>query len=49
LLIPFIPGINGAAAPGSNAPTINAGTVRNTGFRATAFDYKNKFFKFLFF
>ncbi|QZK89894.1 TonB-dependent receptor [Flavobacterium sp. CHNK8] len=44
LLIPFIPvsGINGAAAPGSNAPTINAGTVRNTGLEL-ALDYKNKF------
>ncbi len=44
LLIPFIPvsGINGAAAPGSNSPTINAGTVRNTGLEL-ALDYKNKF------
>jgi hypothetical protein len=38
LLIPFIPvsGINGAAAPGSNATTINAGTVRNTGLELLA-------------
>jgi TonB-linked SusC/RagA family outer membrane protein len=44
LLIPFIPvsGINGAAAPGSKPPTINAGTVRNTGLEL-ALDYKNKF------
>ena len=44
LLIPFIPvsGINGAAAPGSNSPTVNAGTVRNAGLEL-ALDYKNKF------
>ena len=44
LLIPFIPvsGINGAAAPGSKPPTVNAGTVRNTGLEL-ALDYKNKF------
>ena len=44
LLIPFIPvsGINGTAAPGAGAPTINAGTVRNSGFEF-ALDYKNKF------
>jgi TonB-linked SusC/RagA family outer membrane protein len=37
LLIPGIPtsGIFGIAAPGSSAPTINAGTVKNTGFEAT--------------
>ena len=34
LLIPFIPvsGILGTSAPGSNNPTINAGTVVNNGF-----------------
>ncbi|SHG26875.1 TonB-linked outer membrane protein, SusC/RagA family [Flavobacterium micromati] len=44
LLIPFIPvsGINGTAAPGAGSPTINAGTVRNSGFEF-AIDYKNKF------
>jgi TonB-linked SusC/RagA family outer membrane protein len=44
LLIPFIPvsGINGTAAPGAGSPTINAGTVRNSGFEF-AVDYKNKF------
>jgi len=44
LLIPFIPvsGINGTAAPGAGSPTINAGTVRNSGLEF-AFDYKNKF------
>ncbi|MFD0931571.1 SusC/RagA family TonB-linked outer membrane protein [Psychroflexus salinarum] len=36
LLIPGIPtsGIFGTAAPGSSAPTINAGTVTNSGFEA---------------
>lgn len=36
LLIPGIPtsGIFGTAAPGSSAPTINAGTVENKGFEA---------------
>jgi TonB-linked SusC/RagA family outer membrane protein len=44
LLIPNIPvsGINGTAAPGSGSPTINAGTVRNSGLEL-AIDYKNKF------
>ena len=44
LLIPFIPvsGINGTAAPGAGAPTINAGTVRNSGLEF-AIDYKNQF------
>ncbi|WP_426064779.1 SusC/RagA family TonB-linked outer membrane protein [Flavobacterium sp. DSP2-3-1] len=44
LLIPFIPvsGINGTAAPGAGSPTVNAGTVRNSGLEF-AIDYKNKF------
>ena len=44
LLIPFIPvsGINGTAAPGAGSPTINAGTVRNSGLEFSI-DYKNKF------
>jgi TonB-linked SusC/RagA family outer membrane protein len=44
LLITNIPvsGINGTAAPGSGSPTINAGTVRNSGLEF-AIDYKNKF------
>ena len=44
LLIPNIPvsGINGTAAPGSGSPTINAGTVRNSGLEF-AIDYKDKF------
>jgi TonB-linked SusC/RagA family outer membrane protein len=44
LLIPYVPvsGINGTAAPGAASPTINAGTVRNSGFEF-AIDYKNKF------
>jgi TonB-linked SusC/RagA family outer membrane protein len=44
LLIPFIPvsGINGTAAPGAASPTINAGTVRNSGLEFSI-DYKNKF------
>jgi len=43
LLIPGIPisGINGTAAPGAGSPTINAGTVKNSGFEL-AVDYKNK-------
>lgn len=44
LLIPFIPvsGINGTAAPGAGSPTINAGTIRNSGLEF-AIDYKNQF------
>nr|WP_314895509.1 TonB-dependent receptor [uncultured Flavobacterium sp.] len=44
LLIPSIPisGINGTAAPGSGSPTVNAGTVRNSGIEFSI-DYKNKF------
>ena len=44
LLISNIPvsGINGTAAPGAGSPTINAGTVRNSGLEF-AIDYKNKF------
>ena len=44
LLIPFIPvsGINGTAAPGAGAPTINAGTVRNSGLEFSI-DYKHSF------
>jgi len=44
LLIPNIPtsGINGTGAPGASAPTLNAGTVRNSGFEF-AIDYKNTF------
>lgn len=44
LLIPNIPvsGINGTGAPGSSAPTLNAGTVKNSGFEL-AIDYKDKF------
>lgn len=43
LLIPFIPvsGITGVAAPGGASPTINAGTVRNSGLELT-FNYKNQ-------
>lgn len=43
LLIANIPisGINGTAAPGAGAPTINAGTVRNSGIEF-AIDYKEK-------
>ena len=43
LLIPNIPvsGINGTAAPGASAPTINAGTVRNSGIEFSI-DYKEK-------
>jgi outer membrane receptor protein involved in Fe transport len=44
LLIPNIPvsGITGNAAPGASSPTINAGTVRNSGLEFSI-DYKNKF------
>lgn len=44
LLIPNIPvsGIIGVGAPGASAPTMNAGTVRNSGFEF-AIDYKEKF------
>ncbi|MEY2868453.1 MAG: hypothetical protein RIR01_882 [Bacteroidota bacterium] len=44
LLIPNIPvsGITGNNAPGSSAPTVNAGTVRNSGLEF-AVDYKNQF------
>jgi TonB-dependent starch-binding outer membrane protein SusC len=44
LLIPNIPvsGITGNAAPGASSPTINAGTVRNSGLEFSV-DYKNKF------
>jgi len=44
LLIPNIPvsGINGTFAPGSGAPTLNAGTVRNSGIEFSV-DYKTKF------
>lgn len=43
LLIPNIPvsGIIGVGAPGASAPTMNAGTVRNSGFEF-AIDYKEK-------
>jgi len=44
LLIPNIPvsGINGTGAPGASAPTVNAGSVRNSGFEF-AIDYKENF------
>lgn len=44
LLIPQIPvsGILGAQAPGASSPTINAGTVRNSGLEFSI-DYKNSF------
>ncbi|WP_337964918.1 TonB-dependent receptor [uncultured Flavobacterium sp.] len=44
LLIPDIPvsGITGVGAPGASAPTLNAGTVRNSGVEF-AIDYKEKF------
>jgi len=44
LLIPNIPvsGITGTGAPGASAPTLNAGTVRNSGFEFSI-DYKEKF------
>ncbi|KFF05971.1 SusC/RagA family TonB-linked outer membrane protein [Flavobacterium reichenbachii] len=43
LLIPNIPvsGITGTGAPGASSPTLNAGTVRNSGFEF-AIDYKEK-------
>ena len=43
LLIPNIPtsGIIGIGAPGASAPTVNAGTVRNSGFEFAA-GYKTK-------
>ncbi|MCZ8228705.1 TonB-dependent receptor [Flavobacterium sp.] len=44
LLIPNIPvsGINGIAAPGAGAPTLNAGTVRNSGVEFSM-DFKHTF------
>jgi TonB-dependent starch-binding outer membrane protein SusC len=44
LLIGNIPvsGINGTGAPGSGSPTINAGSVKNSGFEF-AIDYKENF------
>ncbi|WP_316633992.1 TonB-dependent receptor [uncultured Flavobacterium sp.] len=44
LLIPNIPvsGINGTGAPGASAPTLNAGSVRNSGLEFSI-DYKEKF------
>ncbi|OXA86377.1 SusC/RagA family TonB-linked outer membrane protein [Flavobacterium hercynium] len=44
LLIPGIPvsGIVGVGAPGASSPTLNAGTVKNSGFEF-AIDYKEKF------
>jgi TonB-linked SusC/RagA family outer membrane protein len=44
LLIPAIPtsGILGSGAPGASSPTVNAGTVKNTGFELSV-DYKNNF------
>ncbi|MGO4816790.1 SusC/RagA family TonB-linked outer membrane protein [Flavobacterium sp. W22_SRS_FP1] len=44
LLIPNIPvsGITGNYAPGASAPTVNAGTVKNSGVEFSV-DYKNKF------
>ncbi|MCG9791021.1 SusC/RagA family TonB-linked outer membrane protein [Flavobacterium algicola] len=44
LLIPNIPvsGITGSSAPGASSPTINAGSVSNSGLEF-AIDYKNKF------
>lgn len=44
LLILNIPtsGINGTGAPGASSPTVNGGTVRNSGFEFSV-DYKNKF------
>ncbi|WP_298363740.1 TonB-dependent receptor [uncultured Lutibacter sp.] len=44
LLIPAIPtsGILGSAAPGASSPTINAGTVKNSGFEFSV-DYRNNF------
>jgi TonB-linked SusC/RagA family outer membrane protein len=44
LLIPNVPvsGINGTGAPGASPPTLNAGTVRNSGVEFSI-DYKEKF------
>jgi TonB-linked SusC/RagA family outer membrane protein len=44
LLIPNIPvsGITGNYAPGASAPTVNAGTVKNSGIEFSV-DYKNTF------
>ncbi|MFH6943015.1 SusC/RagA family TonB-linked outer membrane protein [Flavobacterium sp. FlaQc-50] len=44
LLIPNVPvsGINGTGAPGASPPTVNAGTVRNSGVEFSI-DYKEKF------
>ncbi|MCD0468999.1 TonB-dependent receptor [Flavobacterium sp. JAS] len=44
LLIPNIPvsGITGTGAPGASAPTLNAGSVRNSGLEFSI-DYKEKF------
>ena len=44
LLIPNIPvsGITGVYAPGASAPTVNAGTVRNSGLEFSA-NYKHDF------
>ncbi|MEZ7499721.1 TonB-dependent receptor [Flavobacterium sp. Arc3] len=44
LLIPNIPvsGITGNYAPGASAPTVNAGTVKNSGIEFSV-DYKNSF------
>jgi TonB-linked SusC/RagA family outer membrane protein len=44
LLIPNIPvsGITGNYAPGASAPTVNAGTVKNSGIEFSI-DYKNSF------
>jgi TonB-linked SusC/RagA family outer membrane protein len=46
LLIPNIPvsGITGTGAPGASAPTLNAGSVRNSGVEF-AIDYKEKISK----
>ncbi|RAR72933.1 SusC/RagA family TonB-linked outer membrane protein [Flavobacterium aciduliphilum] len=47
LIISGVPisGINGGYAPGSGAPSVNAGTVRNTGFELSI-NYKNNVNKF---
>ncbi|MBF4463769.1 TonB-dependent receptor [Flavobacterium sp. LC2016-12] len=44
LLVPGIPvsGINGTGAPGASSPTMNAGSVKNSGFEFSI-DYKEKF------
>ena len=39
LLVPQVSGILGASAPGSGAPIVNAGTVRNRGFELS-FSYR---------